>query len=302
MVMADMITTTRPLHRATEIARTLRDRTEDVVGSLLGEPSSKSRREWRWGRRGSLWVSCAGQKRGTWYDHERGEGGDLLDLIARERGVPLRDAIAIAGDMLQGACNSTVPRAHRALAPQRPDTASRTAMALRLWHQSTPIDGTLAEKYFVSERRLAVGGLPLAHAVRWHSRMGAVVALMTDPQTGEAIGIHRTFLDASGKKLDRRMLGRQGVIRISPDEAIANGLGVAEGIEDALAVLLSGWTPVWAATSAGAIARLPVLAGIESITVFADADEAGLQAAETCCDRWRAAGREAHIAVPGRSA
>jgi hypothetical protein len=30
----------------------------------------------------------------------------------------------------------------------------------------------------------------------------------------------------------------------------------------------SGWSPVWAATSAGAIARLAVLPGIESITVF----------------------------------
>jgi hypothetical protein len=294
-----MIATTRPLHSAAEIARLLRDRTEDILGSLLGEPSSRSRRELRWGRRGSLWVSCAGQKRGTWYDHERGQGGDLLDLIARERGVPLRDAIAIARDMLG---RSSLPPASRTAPSSRAEShsANRIGAALGLWRQSMPIDGTLAEKYFISERRLAVGGLPLAHSVRWHSTVGAVVALMTDPQTGEAIGIHRTFLDASGKKLDRRMLGRQGVIRISPDEQIANGLGVAEGIEDALAVLLAGWSPMWAATSAGAIARLPVLAGVESITVFADADEAGVAAAEACCERWRAVGREALIAAPGR--
>jgi len=79
-----------------------------------------------------------------------------------------------------------------------------------------------------------------------------------------------------------------------------DGLGVAEGLEDALAVLLAGWSPIWAATSAGAVARLPVLVGIESITVFADADEAGVAAAKACCERWRVAGREALIAAPGR--
>jgi putative DNA primase/helicase len=299
--MAQMTMTTQPRLRAAEIARALEQRTEKVAHVLLGEPSSRTRRDLRWGRKGSLWVGCFGEYRGRWYDHERGEGGDLLDLIARERNVPLKDAIAIAGDMLG---NSHLPPVPRAEVPRREDAdvADRIALALRLWQQAVPIDRTLAEKYFVSERQLAVVSLSLGHAVRWHSRIGAVVALMTDPATGEAIGIHRTFLDGAGRKLDRRMLGRQGVIRLCSDDAITNGLGVAEGIEDALAVLLSGWSPVWAATSAGAVARLPVLAGIDSITVFADADESGLRVAETCCDRWGAAGREAHIAVPRRAA
>ena len=79
-------------------------------------------------------------------------------------------------------------------------------------------------------------------------------------------------------------------------------LGITEGIEDGLAVLLSGWSPVWAATSAGAISRLPVLAGIDVLTIFADADDAGLAAAETCCARWQSAGIEARIATPARPA
>ena len=225
----------------------------------------------------------------------------MLDLIARERNVPLKDAIAIASGMLGNSHDRAAPQTEGS---KRADygAADRIATAVGLWHQSTLIDGTLAETYFIHERRLPLVGVPLAHAVRWHNRIGAVVALMTDAMTGNAVGIHRTFLDGTGKKLERRMLGRQGVIRLSSDEAIIDGIGVAEGIEDALAVLLSGWTPVWAVTSAGALARLPVLAGIEAITVFADADEAGLQAAGACCNRWRAAGREAHIAAPGRTA
>ena len=80
------------------------------------------------------------------------------------------------------------------------------------------------------------------------------------------------------------------------------GLGIAEGVEDGLAVLLSGWSPVWAATSAGALAKFPILSGIEALTVFADSDAAGTKSAETCRDRWLAAGREVVIAAPRRLA
>jgi hypothetical protein len=299
--MARMTTAISQQLRAADIARALAQRTEDVAQALLGDPSSKSRRDLRWGRKGSFWLSCAGEHRGRWYDHERGEGGDLLDLIVRERNVPLGQAIAIASEML-GAPNVAAARYAKAL--RRPDdnAAHRTATALRLWKQSIPIKGTLAEKYFVVERQLPIAGWSLGHALRWHDLIGAIVALMTDPITGQAKGIHRTFLNRSGKKLDRRMLGRQGVIRLSPDDAITRGLGVTEGIEDGLAVLLSGWSPVWAATSAGAIARLPVLSGIESITVFADADDVGFSAAEGCCGRWQAARQEACIVAPRRPA
>jgi hypothetical protein len=54
-----------------------------------------------------------------------------------------------------------------------------------------------------------------------------VVALMTDAISNDPIGIHRTFLDANGKKRERKMLGRQGVVRITPDEDVTLGLGIA---------------------------------------------------------------------------
>ena len=94
------------------------------------------------------------------------------------------------------------------------------------------------------------------------------------------------------------MLGRQGVIRLSADEEVTLGLGLTEGIEDGLAVLLSGWAPVWCATSAGAIERFPVLSGIESLTIHADYDNAGINAAQICVDRWIAADRDAFISYP----
>ena len=54
----------------------------DVAHALLDEPTSRTRTELRFGRRGSLSVRT---DRGTWFDQEAGEGGGLLDLVTRER-------------------------------------------------------------------------------------------------------------------------------------------------------------------------------------------------------------------------
>jgi putative DNA primase/helicase len=181
------------------------------------------------------------------------------------------------------------------------DKRGRIDGARRFWKETAPLAGTLGERYFIEHRGLAIGALvrQLPH-LRWHPRARAVVALMTDAVSGEPVGVHRTFLNPDGVKIERKMLGIQGIVRLSVDDAVTTSLGLTEGIEDGFAVLLSGWSPVWVATSAGAIARFPILGGIESLTVFADADAAGLQSAESCRDRWRLAGREAVIAAPGR--
>jgi len=122
-----------------------------------------------------------------------------------------------------------------------------------------------------------------------------MVALMTDAVTGKPTGIHRTYLDYAGAERERRMLDRKGCIRLSHDDEVTLGLGVTEGIEDGLAVLLTGWSPVWAAADAGAMARFPVLGGIECLTIFGDADAAGGRAANTCALRWRGARRSVEV-------
>jgi putative DNA primase/helicase len=184
--------------------------------------------------------------------------------------------------------------------PRQPDPdvdqAARIEIAMQIWAASVPLPGTLGWRYFTEQRGLHIGSLSdLSHGLRWHHGINAVVALMTDPLTNRPRGVHRTFLAADAVKLERRMLGKQGVVRLSPNDQVTQGLGIAEGLEDGLAVLLSGWAPIWAATSAGAIERLPVLSGIENLTVFADTDATGMKAAGVCAARWIVAGREARI-------
>jgi putative DNA primase/helicase len=163
-----------------------------------------------------------------------------------------------------------------------------------LWHRAVPLPGTLAEKYFVHYRKLKISRLDLDHCLRFNRVHRMVVALMTDPVTNDPVGIHRTYLNAEGGKFDRKMLGHQGVVRITDDPDVTYSLGIAEGIEDTLAIALD-WGPAWAATSAGAIERFPVLSGINCINIFADDDTAGAKAAHACAERWTAAGKEARI-------
>ncbi|MGC2410630.1 MAG: toprim domain-containing protein [Methyloceanibacter sp.] len=178
------------------------------------------------------------------------------------------------------------------------DQECRIALALNIWNAAKPLQGgdTLGWRYFIERRGLHVGLLDLDHCLRWEERHGVIVSLMTDAVTGEPCGIHRTFINADATKREKKMLGKQGVVRLSPDESVTAGLGLTEGIEDALAVLLSGWAPVWAATSCGAIDRFPVLDGIEALTIFGDDDENGAKAAEACAQHWALTGREAYIA------
>lgn len=59
---------------------------EPVVRRLLGEPNRKlsTKTELRFGARGSLSVDL---EKGTFFDHEIGQGGGVLDLIGRETGL-----------------------------------------------------------------------------------------------------------------------------------------------------------------------------------------------------------------------
>ncbi len=183
-------------------------------------------------------------------------------------------------------------------------------MGRSLWRAAAAPAGTPVDAYLRS-RGLAVRE---ASPLRFHPRAGrnrgcgppgpAMIALMTSPETGSPCSVHVTYLrpDGSGKAPGTRaktMLGAAGVVRLAPDAEVTLGLGLAEGIETALATAQhAGWRPVWAAASAGGIGRFPVLPGIECLTVFADADDAGLEAARACCRRWAAAGREARVLAP----
>ena len=134
----------------------------------------------------------------------------------------------------------------------------------------------------------------------------ALVALVTHAETRAPLTLHRTWVQADGRKADcdppRMLLGqhskKHGVIRLWPDECVTYGLAVTEGIETALA-LARTYTPVWSCIDAGNLAALPALRGIQTLIIGADHDSAGLKAATACADRWSAAGVDVRVIAPG---
>jgi putative DNA primase/helicase len=88
-------------------------------------------------------------------------------------------------------------------------------------------------------------------------------------------------------------------MKLSPDEDVSMGLHLSEGFETGLAAMMAGFRPLWVTYSAGAMARFPVLPGIEAITLMADNDDSrtGELAARTCCEQWQQAGRECRIII-----
>ncbi|MDX0212049.1 virulence-associated protein E [Sinorhizobium meliloti] len=100
---------------------------------------------------------------------------------------------------------------------------------------------------------------------------------------------------------DRRKLvlgpSRGRVIKLYEDVSLG-GLGITEGVEKGLALIASGWRPIWVTCGTSTMRGFPVVAGIECLTIFCDRDDPGRNAALAGLDIWRDAGREARILAP----
>jgi len=125
---------------------------------------------------------------------------------------------------------------------------------------------------------------------------------MTDPVTALQTGaISRTYLDPEGRKLGKaKTLGSPaGIVRLSRDEDVLEGLRLAEGLESALSAAAIGLRPVWSTGGKGLLRQFPVLSGIEALTIIADNDANGdgERAAHEVAARWVQAGRETRIIV-----
>ncbi len=155
-----------------------------------------------------------------------------------------------------------------------------------------------------------------AHAAAeyWHSgedgtprlvgRFPALVAAVYDA-AGALVTAHVTYLQAGRKlathtprKLLSPLAGRAGcAFRMLP--AAGGTLGLAEGIETALAAHRRHGGPVWATLTAGLLAAFVLPPGIERLIIYADADPAGLKAAWSLRDRVRAIEMELRTPPPG---
>lgn len=271
-------------------ARLARDRRSLRCADLSGRPPRKE---------GSCTIHLDGPYAGWGFDYATGESAGPIDLIAQATGLSdgalFDEAARIAG------MDRPAPRS---LPRPKPDHSTEVA---RLVDGAQPLAGTVGEAY-LRARGLTDPGCPdlLFHPdlPDFDTRRGwpGLIALPRVVNGERASGIHRTFLldDGSAKGPGgKKMLGSvaDAAVRLFPMPEDGH-FGVAEGIETALAAHALFGAPVWAALSADGLARFQWPEGTMRVTIYADAGDAGRQAAATLSDRLNRADIPNEIVVP----
>lgn len=193
-----------------------------------------------------------------------------------------------------------------------PDSSAlNRGRAAALWQEATLIAGTIAARYLTSRRVFPLAAEFDGLVLRFHpscpyggSRHPCLLALMRDLFSNEPQAIQRTALTSTGQKIGRRSLGRtsSSAIKLSPDEDVASGLVIGEGLETVLSAVSMDFRPAWALGDAGSVRNFPVFSSIECLTIIVDNDENGIgqQAAVGCSTRWTSAGREVTRIIPNQ--
>ena len=228
--------------------------------------------------------------------------GDVLDLIVKMgRAHDASSAASWAKEVL--GVHVVKPAPSRQPAPRRDPKFDIESIL----SGCKPLAGTEGETYLAG-RGLNDPASPdlLFHAdlTDFKTRRGycGMVAIVRDGTGGPTGGIHRTFLadDGSGKAAPgRKMLGpvAGGSVQLRP--ILDDSLGIAEGIETALAVMqIFPGVSCWAALSADNVGRWELPPDVNDVTIYRDAGEAGEKAATMLAERLAAAGISCRIVAP----
>lgn len=242
--------------------------------------------------------------RGTFYCSHCG-AGDGFTLLLNLRGWDFKTA-AREVEQLVG----TVPAGKPA--PVFDDEA-KIKVLNRVWSEAAPLQPDDAAMLYLAGRGLHVD-LPMP-ALRLHhglvyrdggdtlGKFPALVALVTGPD-GKGVTLHRTYLQdghkapvPSPKKLMPGKPIKGAAIRLHPAGDV---LGVAEGIETALAARQRFGVPVWSCVSAAGIESFIPPKEVRKVIVFGDNDASGTGQAASwgLAKRLIAAGIEVEVKIP----
>lgn len=241
--------------------------------------------------------------RGTYFCSGCG-AGDGVKLAMGITGQTFKDT-ARQIERLAGVVQPTASK------PERTDDDKRAALR-RVWSESKPIQRGDEAALYLAGRGLRLYDLP--EAVRVHPALryqdgetvgtyAAMLATVTAPD-GRAVSLHRTYLQdgrkapvGAPKKLMQGLPLSGAAIRLT---AVSEVLGIAEGVETALAASELFEAPVWSCVSAQGIESFEPPAGVKEVIVFADHDEnfAGQAAAYRAAHRLKLKGFEVEVCIP----
>jgi putative DNA primase/helicase len=195
------------------------------------------------------------------------------------------------------------------------DKQKRTRRALALWDAAQPFRGSSAETYLRDTRGVGrwLDQFPIDQTLRFHPacplrkdlRAPCMIALVRDICSDAPVAVHRTALttERPPQRIGRLSFGPTGggAIKLSPHDAVHAGLLIGEGIETVLSASRQfQFRSVWSVIDKNGIAKVPVVPGIECITVAVDNDASGdgQRAASECVSRQVKAGVECITVKP----
>ena len=263
--------------------------------------------------RGTAYTECPGAPNGILARVHNGNGR-ADDLAAKSRALEIlgelpeyRSRPHVMSDPAEAARIEGLREQHRSA--REAEDKAKGENVRRIWGDADPDPrGKLPERFLNEHRKLDLPNSVCGHTIRWHpacpwkgERVPTMLCAYRDIHTDEVVGLHRTRLDpVTAAKIDRMALGRvkSAAIKLAPDAEVTMGLAIAEGVETALSGMALGLLPMWAMGSTGGIAKLPLLNGIEALTVCAEAGEASAQAVQEVGQRWTEGGREVRVCHP----
>ncbi len=239
--------------------------------------------------------------RGTWICSHCG-AGDGIALVMAHTGMDF-PATAKRVEELVG----SVPVGR--IEPERPEEDKRAAMR-RLWDSGRPVAADDPAGLFLTRR---VGVWPAVRDLRCVPNLRyagnnwpAMLALVRAPD-GTGSTLHRTFLTPDGRKAPvekpRMLMPGQTV----PGHAVrlcapAPEMGIAEGIETALAATALFGVPCWSGLNADGLAKWVPPDGTSSVVIFGDCDASftGQEAAFVLARRLAAKSIAVRVEIPDR--
>ena len=261
--------------RTAAIRESLLPHAEELFLAVFGQPTRRSKGEWRARRSEAVSMVMAGPKRGLWRDHAADEGGDLLDLVARAhcglvcaRGDFPTVLDAAAGLTGQSPADPPDPHALRELKARRGARAAEAervrahddeCLLLELIARGRPVTPASPPGLYLRSRAIidwpdtGLCRCPPLEGVRIRGARFHSLVFWGRSEDGMPVGGQRILLTGTGGRVTRGVtkptFGRVGGFPARLPSAPNRGddtLIIAEGPESALSAWLATGFETWA--------------------------------------------------------
>ena len=241
---------------------------EFIAKNLLGEPNKhlSNGKTLRFGESGKLALQISGSKSGIWYDFSESKGGDLFELVSRERNCSFTEAKDYIKSVIGIPNNITYLRSQDtdALYKQRQaeDQKQKTAdtnkiqKATQLYNKAQPLGAdSIAARYLKNHRKIqninnSSCSPDLKTSELWSietkTKIPALIAFARSQDNkitgGQQIYLNKETAEKADLKEDKRSFGKIAgsfvVIQDTGDAAsgASNITIIAEGLETALSL------------------------------------------------------------------